>query len=351
MQLLNKKEKRTLIGIYVGSIEQIKQEYNKPAEFLVSGKWIPSFCIRCAFPKCIYYAEDEIKCASFPDFAYDRNNIVCPMDAIKWDYTKESPSIDSSKCIDCGLCASRCPAGAIYSCNNSCHIALTNSCLGEISNKNIAIHKRLILKLESIHWNRHYKFESDETFEKMYHKLARISERSMIPNIMVRNIIIGLGYHCSNSRAGDVYTRIDAVYSRDSFGWLFDDKGAIEIEFGKDTLKASRSILDDIAVLHSRNGIDKKDNDAIVVCLSLPNKRQGYFQVIKDINRVLGLKIQTISVGGLLILLWNDINVEFGEKLFYADFDNMSIREALENLLKRKIYISQGHLGILEPNK
>ena len=118
--------------------------------------------------------------------------------------------------------------------------------------------------------------------------------------MIVRNLLVALGCRCSMRRVGDVYTRMDAVYS--SFASSF---GAVEIEFGKDTLDAVRGILEDIAVLNTRYGISKEDNNAIVVCLQLPNARQGYWQVVRDIKIVEGIEIGTITVGALMILLWH----------------------------------------------
>ena len=158
-------------------------------------------------------------------------------------------------------------------------------------------------------------------------------------------MLISLGYNCATSRAGDVYTRMDAVFSNEN------SKGVVEIEFGRDTLEASRGILDDIATLQTHYGFKKEDNTALVVCLSFPNKRQGYFQVVKDIKNVLDQSIQTLSLGALLVLTWNDAKVDFLDNDFYADFDNLSIRSALEKYLHRKINITEGCLGILEPEK
>ncbi|MBQ9606475.1 MAG: hypothetical protein IJV16_04790 [Lachnospiraceae bacterium] len=158
---------------------------------------------------------------------------------------------------------------------------------------------------------------------KIYKKVSKFDGRSMSANLLIRNLMIAVGYHFSISRTVDVYTRIDAVYSD---GDIYDACfGAMEIEFGRDTLDASRGILDDIAVLHSRNGIDKEKNTALVAYLSFPNKRQGYFQVIKDVNKDLNLKIQTVSLEALLILAWNGVEVDFSRRDFYADFDNLSI--------------------------
>ena len=81
------------------------------------------------------------------------------------------------------------------------------------------------------------------------------------------------------------------------------------------------------------------------------HKRQGYLQVIKDIKRVLDLKIQTISLGSLLVLMWNGANVNFMKDEFYVDFDDMSIRNITEFRIARRVNIGEGKLGILEPEK
>jgi len=44
----------------------------------------------------------------------DVNDNVCPTSAISWDKESLTPSINEKQCINCGLCASRCPVGAIY---------------------------------------------------------------------------------------------------------------------------------------------------------------------------------------------------------------------------------------------
>lgn len=73
--------------------------------------------------------------------------------------------------------------------------------------------------------------------------------------------------------------------------------------------------------------------------------------MIKDISNVLNLKIQTLSLGALLILAWNDIEIGFSQRQFYVDFDNLSIRGVTDSELGRRNNISNGFLGILEPEK
>ena len=148
-------------------------------------------------------------------------------------------------------------------------------------------------------------------------------------------------------RIGDVYTRMDAIYSS-----LAGSFGAIEIEFGRDTLDASRGILDDIAVLNTRYGIKKHSNNALVICLQLPNARQGYWQVVRDLKIVEGIKIQTLTVGALMFLLWNSCIFEPENNRYYIDYDNMDLRKILCKQVDCKdISVSDKKLGIMEPMK
>lgn len=351
MPLLTKTQKRTLLSILRFShVQAIEQNYNEPARLCFDEEWVTSACLRCIEPRCIKFVDNEIRCNDFSDFSYERKLNVCPVEAIKWNFDKELPEIDNHTCIGCGLCASRCPAGAIYKSENRMKIVEPSLNYNNIpiDHTSLKAHSFFIQELDDIQWHHHFQKENDDVMNQIYLDVSGFDGRSMASNILVRNLLIALNHKCAISRAGDVYTRMDAVYSS-SFSPVY--KGAVEIEFGKDTLEASRGILDDIAVMHSRNNLDKKENAALVVCLSFPNKRQGYFQVIKDINRVLDIKIQTISLGALLLLVWNDANVNFLSREFYVDFDNLSIRGIMEARLNRQINLSEGKLGILEPEK
>lgn len=354
MSLLNRVQRRKALTVLNSIPRDIEQTYNRPARLLINDVWVRSGCIGCIDQPCLKLSETEICCEEFPDFAYERNNSVCPLDAISWDYDSETPIIDNDRCIRCGLCAARCRVGAIYRSNGR----MKASTLTEetpywaslpLNDDTIRQQEMQLALIDNIAWKHQYVNESDDIMKQLYSSLSRIDGRSMVPNLLVRNLLICLGYKCAIRRAGDVYTRMDAVYAGRP-DWN-ESMGVIEIEFGRDTLDASRNILDDIAVLHSRSHIDKEDNSALVVCLSFPNKRQGYFQVIKDISRVLGLTIQTLSVGALLMLVWNSAVIDLEQKEFYTDFDNLSIRSAIEYRMGRTVSLSNGILGILEPEK
>ena len=109
--------------------------------------------------------------------------------------------------------------------------------------------------------------------------------------------------------------------------------------------------MDDIAVLYTRYGIDKFSNKALVVCLQLPNARQGYWQVVKDVMTVEHINISTITIGALMLLLWNGKILIPEDNQYYVDYDNMSMRNAIIHQIGRTINLSDKHLGILEPLK
>lgn len=354
MSLLSKGTQRKSLVVFSAMYpSEIYQEYEEPARLLLNGHYVFASCMGCSDQPCMRFSEHDVSCPEFSNFSYERNYSVCPVNAIHWNYEDETPEIDNTACIGCGLCASRCSVGAIYFTDKGLNVykIRNEQFMTQITYNPEGVEKQQnqLKIVKSIFWQHRFRKESELALASIYQSLSHVDGRSMIPNLLVRNILICLGYNCAISRMGDVYTRMDAVYS----GSINNKTalGVIEVEFGRDTLDASRSILDDIAVLHSRSHINADDNSALVVCLAFPNKRQGYFQVIKDIKNVLGLEIQTVSIGALLIFIWNSMSIDFSQKEFYVDFDSMSIRLVVEHKLGRKIQLPHGYLGVLEPEK
>jgi len=303
-------------------------------------------CLGCVNPACMYFSEEEVCCDTVEGFPHDQSLSVCPMEAMKWNDCADSPSIDTTKCIDCGICISRCPVGAIYF-DGRIKVNLDSSSKQryyKVDAKSIGAHIKQLDELERVGRKGVMISESDELMNIIYDKLSHV--RNNYHNIIGRNLLIALGCKCSMRRIGDVYTRMDAIYT--SRGGTF---GAVEIEFGRDTLDASRGVLDDIAVLYTRYGVDKFTNKVLVVCLQLPNARQGYWQVVKDVKTVEHIKISTITIGALMLLVWNGRLFIPESDSYYVDYDNMSIRDTLIKQIGRTINISDKELGILEPLK
>lgn len=78
-----------------------------------NGKKIFSSCIGCHDTPCMTFSETEVTPSNFSNFPADRNTDVCATGAISLQNGYMPPIIDSNKCILCGVCAARCPVGAI----------------------------------------------------------------------------------------------------------------------------------------------------------------------------------------------------------------------------------------------
>lgn len=348
MQIFNKSGIRDKLTIMKELPIAINYQHGQTAmSYFSDGTCSSTGCMRCVSPKCMYFSNNEIHCDSIPDFPADNNNFVCPTAAISLDSKSNFPQIDVTKCIKCGVCLNRCPVGAIYYNGKEIKINL------ELSDKqntvpynpeNEKIHNDQINNVIHIKKNGVPIIESDELFYEIYQKLLKEDYR--FHNLIARNLLIALGCKCAVRRTGDVYTRMDAFYSS-----LDSNIGAIEVEFGHDTLDAARGILDDVAVSNTRYSISKEKNLPFVICLQLPNVRQGYWQVVKDVKNVEDIIINTVTIGALIILCWNRCTIIPSEIAYYLDYDNMDLRKVITNQIGREVHISNKLLGIFEPNK
>nr|MBN1228853.1 4Fe-4S binding protein [Anaerolineae bacterium] len=314
------------------------------------GSRSPSTCIRCLDAPCMYYSEDEIQIGIFTDFPYDKNNEVCPTKAISWEEDFSSPQINNENCIFCGLCIQRCPAKAIFFSQESA-IVIDNLNdhfveLGEFVNEKSlreTTHLFHNAKEEGV-----YLLENDDVLQLSKTKLDQILPRSnaQFPNHLSRNLLLGLGVGAMMRRLGDVNIRMDLL-----FGPPGVNQGTGEVEFGNGVLDAPRNILDNYATLVTKYNSSRDSLFPIVIVNTLPNSRSDYWLVIQDIRKVLGIKIQTMSIGLLYILLWNKLSLSIIDgNEFYIDADNPSLREKLTTHLQRESSIIFD-LGYLESEK
>ena len=348
MDLLIRESFQSHVTTLNDSVEEIKQEYDSPAKLKVGNSWHVGSCLSCIKPRCMYYSEEEIVSEHFSFFSYDRNAKVCPADAISNITLDNVPSIDTQKCISCGICVFRCPIGAIFLDNGRVRVSKNYDLIYSKVEKNMTTsdqHSNQVKKLLSISRHINYHKESESFLTNIYNKIRTYDGRSQLPNILARNLMIALGYNCMTRRTGDNSTRMDSVFANKEI------KGVIEVEFGNDTLDASRGILDDIAILNSRYNFEKKTIIPLVICLSFSNKRQNYYQVVKDIQKIINVRVQTISIGALLLLLWNSKPLKLNDYRYYVDFDNLSIRNVVQNEIGHRIPFGNGFEGILEPSK
>lgn len=298
------------------------------------GSTSESSCLRCESAACMSYVETEVVSASLVDFPADRNPSVCPANAI----TRESgaaPLINAEACILCGICASRCPVGAIRMIPHAVVDDTKREAFPET--ENLAESQATVSVFNGLTKTGGILEETDAIVDDLQKRLltawGRIGDR--FPDHLARNLLIAAGAGAAMRRRGDNAVRMDIA-----LGAPWPNFGCAEAEFGDvAVLDAPRDLLDDVAVCVGRYGIDKSFITAMVVTDVLPNRRAEYWRILQDIKIVLDVKIATVTVLALCLLVWRREKISsLPINLFHVDVDTESYRtEVLDRLIGRKI--------------
>jgi len=310
-------------------------------------------CIRCFNTPCMNYSEQEIKFVEhnesqiFNNFTSDNNTNVCPTMAITFTSEQEAPTIEKEKCILCGICINRCPVRAIFLDADGASINdKPNSYFIE---SDILATEESTLQITSLFKQipESGTYITENNIKEFDRRVSKVPKTHQFPNHLARNLLIALQIQSSMRRLGDNNIRMDILFNPyDSI------VGTAEVEFGQDILDAPSNILDNIAVLISHYEIPKENIQPLIICQRLPNSRSEYWHIIKDISHVLGIKIYTITLGMLVVLVWNRAQVDFRIKdLLYVDVDNPSLQTKAEYILKKPILITEEYPGLFESTK
>lgn len=249
--------------------------------------------------------------------------------------------IDGELCMLCGVCAVRCPVGAIRLIPGQGAIVedAPNAAFIETAEPNLAEQDAVRQRFEGLPAEGVLLVESDaivdDAFLRIQRAWIRVGDR--FPNMLARNLLIGAGVGASVGRKGNNHMRMDIVLSPPGV-----ERGVAEVEFGQDAvLDAPRDTLDALAVLVSRYGWTLSTTSAIVVSDVLPNRRSEYWHMIQDIANVLGVRIGTVTVFALILFNWNRRTFDLSAgQLFYADRDTESYRaEILEIIIGRALHL------------
>lgn len=296
-----------------------------------------SSCLRCVSAPCMAYADAEVVSSSLPDFPADRNPAVCPAGAMSRE-NGSAPAVSADACMLCGVCASRCPVGAIRMVP---HAVVDDSLRDAFPETDDPAESLAALEaFLSVPRTGEFLQESDALADDMRSRLlnawGRVGDR--FPDHLARNLLIAVGAGAAMRRKGDNAVRMDIA-----LGAPWPAFGCAEAEFGDvAVLDAPRDLMDDVAVSVGRFGKDKDSLVALVVTDILPNRRSEYWRIVQDVREVLGVKIGTVTVLALGLLVWRGKRIsDLPADLFHVDVDTESYRTAvLEPLLGRKLRIS-----------
>jgi Fe-S-cluster-containing hydrogenase component 2 len=300
------------------------------------GSTSKSSCLRCETAPCMTYADTEVVSVSLADFPADRNPSVCPANAIVRE-NGAAPVISPDACMLCGVCASRCPVGAI----RMVPYAVVDDTQREAfpETESLAESLAALSVFAAVPRIGEFLVESDAIVDDMRSRLLaawnRIGDR--FPDHLARNLLIASGAGAAMRRKGDNAARMDIA-----LGAPWPAFGCAEAEFGDvAVLDAPRDLMDDVAVCVGRLGKDKDSIVALVVTDVLPNRRSEYWRILQDVRKILGVKIGTVTVLALCLLVWRGKKISaLPIDLFHVDVETESYRAAvLEPLLGRKLKI------------
>ena len=273
------------------------------------------------------------------EFPGDPTRDVCPTDAIDWNEAGEIPAIDTEKCIGCGLCAVRCPYGAIWLSSDGVAVVESGDPDGITTEETRAVGPHVRTPRAGALASPNAPFARN--FLKI---LTRLTDAQ--GKWLARNMLAACGVAASMRRKGDTNIRMDGLVR-----FVSKQIGVVELETGAAVLESPRALLEDIAVLHSRFGVPMEDIVPVSVIGAMPNQRAEYYQVIDDIANVLEIQCRTLTFGALCMVLWHFRKLDglHGE-LFTTNTESTDLHSSLAQLIPA-LPVAEPYQGAYRPPK
>jgi len=339
MKKINKQFRALEPGIGVTSINRA---IFRPTMIVTNQVAFKSSCVNCLNTPCILLGENEVRPrpgSVLHSLPYNPDKHVCVTDAIRIDEQTFFPTIREA-CIGCSICVMRCPVGAIFIDweHHTARIVHDDRHYVQVSYGTSQYEQTLNVFRENSE-----NFDPPEVppgfLSRLSETVERLAARSLyVDTILVRNLLLQLGVSCLVRPVGDTNVRMDLYFELDGL------VGVGEVEGGRATVSALRALLDDVAVLSSRHKVDVDSIEPFIFCNYLPDKRSDYFDLVNDVEKVLNLRIHTMTLTALLLLYWH--RKKLTESALRNNFVALRGKEEIMTDLERILGTSLSHLPI-----
>lgn len=245
-------------------------------------------CLRCPDEPCYRFNISE---------GGGGNTIqVCPVDAIREPRAENGPSI-SDDCVGCGLCAMRCPVGAIQISPDGTAVVSRPELdlVTQVADESEFLEKRAE-RTTKVQW-------SSEVWEHLSGRLAETAadfrQRSFYP--LVANLFTAAGHPAWKPPSGDTNNRIDLVLASDL------DSLPVEVKSRTESIainvKSVQQALENRVVLDERQFFAAdRASSTLVVGFGYPAPRSDVTELVVDIAKAFDIKIGLISLSDLYVL-------------------------------------------------
>ena len=339
------------LGLLAGkSIDHIELKVGKPAVIhLNDGDAIAPTCLHCPDQPCYKYPISETSSSLASKFKVDNSLNTCANGAIKWNFDNSHPEIEAESCVLCGVCVSRCPSKAIHLTPLGAVLSqdeVSPVFFPENPEKTFS-HKATNEMLNQSNLKGAWMVEDVAIATEALDRLKNFSGKAstLLPNILFRNLLRALNIEAESYAQGVQYSSVDILFR------IGERYGAAEVELGNAAIDVPRNLAGDVAVLAARYEMPK-DLETLSLVNRLPQGREQYWMVIDDMEKVLGLKIRTLTILCLYLLVWNNKKLVLQNDLFLAsEIHLIGLRESMESLLSRKINLPIGFENQFEPSK